>query len=56
MWQANASIPVNSLEQYVYSIQEVYVNTNVPRTLVQRDGGGSNSLGNIDEAIGAGQG
>ena len=57
MLQANALIPANSLEQYVYAIQEVYNDTNMPMTLVQ-NGSSSNSssggfISHITGAVGA---
>ena len=42
--QANAAIPANSLEQYVYAIQEVYNNTNEPTTYVQNSTSGSSGI------------
>ena len=55
--QANASIPANSLVQYVYAIQEVYNDTNMPTTLVQNgssdSGSGGGFISTITGAIGA---
>ena len=53
--QANAAIPANSLEQYVYAIQEVFNNTNEPTTLVQNStsSGGGGFLSRISGFVGA---
>ena len=54
--QANPTISANSLEQYVYALQEVYNNTNEPTTLVQNstdDGGGGGFLSSISGFVGA---
>jgi len=54
--QANTAIPANSLQQYVYAIQEVYNNTNEPTTYVQNSTSGSGGIiSSISGFVGASQ-
>jgi hypothetical protein len=53
MTQANVAFPANSLEQYVYAIQEVYNNTSMPTTLVQNETSGGSGGGFLSSVTGA---